>query len=245
MPGDPARAEYIAKKFLSYSKKLSSYREFITYVGFYKGVKIAVTSTGIGSPSTSIAVEEAINLGANIIIRVGTCGGSLKKEIKVGSIIIPTASIREEGTTREYMPAEFPAVADVDVVQALKVAALNLKYNYFVGINRTHDAFYGKSQNLKKWGEIYLNKRMREWYFPLISSEMECAPLFLIGTLRGIKTGAVLAVNANPEPLKDMILNKLRFDVPKSKIYTNEAKLSVDRTIQTALDASIILSKML
>lgn len=245
MPGDPGRAKYMAMKYLDKPKLISSVREFVTYTGYYKKNKIAITSTGIGSPSTAIAVEEAINLGARIIIRVGTCGGALKKEIKAGSIIIPTASIREEGTTKEYIPVEFPAIADTNVVQALEKSAKELGYKYFVGINRTHDAFYGTSQNIKKWGQIYLNKRMRKWNYPLISSEMECSPLFIIGTLRGIKTGAVLAVNANPEPLKEIMQERFKFDVPKSKILTIEARLSIDRAIQTALNASILLSKMI
>lgn len=245
LPGDPARAKLIGEKYLENGKLVASYREFVTYTGFYKGIRITTTSTGIGSPSTAIAVEELINIGAKVLIRVGTCGGALKKEIKAGSIIIPTASIREEGTTKEYLLAEFPAVADFEVVNALLDSAKKLNYRYYVGINRTHDAFYGQSQNIKKWGSIYLNPRMRNWKYPLISSEMECAPLFLIGTLRGLKTGAVLAVNANPEPLKEIMEGKFVFDVPASKVNNEEANRSIDRAIRTALEASLLLKKML
>ncbi len=245
LPGDPARAKLIGEKYLEKGELVGSYREFVTYSGYYKGVKITVTSTGIGSPSTAIAVEEAINLGAKVLIRVGTCGGALKKEIKPGSIIIPTATIREEGTTKEYIGPEFPAVADFEVVQALINSAKDQGFRYFTGINRTHDAFYGQSRNLKEWGSIYLNDRMKNWSYPLVSSEMECAPLFLIGTLRGVKTGAVLAVNADPEPLREIMQGKVKFDVPASKIKTREAKASIDRAIRTALEASITLSNML
>lgn len=245
LPGDPARSKLIGEKYFERGKLVASYREFFTYTGFYKGLKITTTSTGIGSPSTAIAVEELINLGAKILIRVGTCGGALKKEIKAGSIIIPTASIREEGTTKEYLPAEFPAVADYKVVATLEESAKKQGFPYYVGINRTHDAFYGQSKNIKQWGSIYLNKRMKNWKYSLISSEMECAPLFLIGTLRGVRTGAVLAVNANPEPLKEIMEGKFKFDVPASKIQTKEAKVSVDRAIRTVLEASVLLQKML
>lgn len=245
LPGDPARAKYIAEKYLANSKFVSQNREFTIYKGFYKNTMITVTSTGIGSPSTAIAVEEVINCGAKVLIRVGTCGGALKKEIKAGSIIIPTASIREEGTTKEYLPCEFPAIADFNVVQALIQSAENLKLKYYVGINRTHDAFYGQSENLKRWGSIYVNPRTKNWKYPLISSEMECAPLFLIGTLRGVKTGAVLAVNANPEPLKEIITGEFKFNVPQTKINTTESEKSIDRAIQTALEASILLKKMI
>jgi uridine phosphorylase len=243
LPGDPARAKMIGEKYLEKGKLVASYREFVTYTGYYKGVKITTTSTGIGSASTAIAVEELINLGAKVLIRVGTCGGALKKEIKAGSIIIPSATIREEGTTKEYLPPEFPAVADYTVVDALITSAREQNFTYFTGINRTHDAFYGQSKNIKQWGSIYLNPRMKDWAYPLVSSEMECAPLFLIGTLRGVKTGAVLAVNANPEPLKEIMLGKFKFDTPASKIKTDEAKKSVDRCIRTALEAAIQLSK--
>lgn len=245
LPGDPARSKLIGEKYLEKGKLIASYREFVSYTGYYKGMKISTASTGIGSPSTAIAVEELINMGTKVLIRVGTCGGALKKEIKVGSIIIPTASIREEGTTKEYLPSEFPAIADLKVVQALMKSADKLGFKYFTGINRTHDAFYGQSKNLKKWGSIYANPRTKDWTYPLISSEMECAPLFLISLLRGVWAGAVLAVNANPEPLKEIIENKFPFDVPNSKINTSEAKASIDRAIKTALNASLTLSKMI
>jgi uridine phosphorylase len=245
LPGDPARAKYIGEYYLEKGKLVASYREFVTYTGFYKGVKISTTSTGIGSPSTAIAVEELIDMGARLLIRVGTCGGALKKEITPGSVIIPTAAIREEGTTKEYLPSEFPAVADFRAVQALVNSAEQQGFRYFTGINRTHDAYYGQSSNIKKWGSIYLNQRMKDWKYPLLSSEMECAPLFLIGALRGVMIGAVLAVNANPEPLKEIMEGKVDFDVPVSKIQTIEAKASTDRAIRTALEASLKLNNMI
>lgn len=245
LPGDPGRAKYIAETYLLNVKNVAQSREFWTYTGAYKNKRITVTSGGIGSPSTAIAVEELCNIGAKVLIRVGTCGGGLKKEIKPGAIIIPTATIREEGTTKEYLPSEFPAVADYQVIQALKESAQKQKYTYYIGINRSHDAFYGQSSNIKRWGSIYQNERMKNWPYPLLSSEMECAPLFLIGTLRGVMTGAVLAVNANPEPLKEIVQGKFNFDVPDTKIETSEAKKSIDRAILTALEASLSLYKML
>ena len=112
LPCDPDRATKIARDYLEKGKLVAQYREFRSYTGYYNGAMVTVVSTGIGSPSAAIVTEELINLGAKILIRVGTCGGALKKEIDIGSIIIPTASIREEGTTKEYMSSEFPAVAD-------------------------------------------------------------------------------------------------------------------------------------
>lgn len=235
LPGDPARATLIAKKYLVDGKLAAKNREFVTYTGFYKGIKVSVTSTGIGSPSTAIAVEELINLGAKVLIRVGTCGGALKKEIKAGSIIIPTAAIREEGTTKEYLPPEFPAVADYRVVTALEESAREKKFPYFVGINRTHDAFYGQAKNVKNWGSPYLDPRMKNWKYPLLSSEMECAPVFLISFIRGIMAGAVLAVNYTPEPLDEIVKGVKKFSTPGTHLVTKEAKASIDRAIITAL----------
>lgn len=241
LPGDPARTAYIAKKYLKDSRLLAQNREFTSCGGIYKGIQITVTSTGIGCPSTAIAVEELINIGAKILIRVGTCGGALKKEIKPGSIVIPTACIREEGTTREYIPYQFPAVADYTIVSALQQAAKKNAYRYAIGINRTHDAFYGQSRNIKAWGSPFTDLRMKTWDYPVISSEMEASALFIIALMRGVRAGAVLAVNSYPEPLKEIAIGKQSFTTPNTKINTKEAEKSVDRTIQTALDALVLL----
>lgn len=240
LPGDPGRTKIIATRYLKNAQLLSSYREFVVYKGIYKNVEIGVCSTGIGSPSTAIVTEELINLGAKCLIRVGTCGGALKKEIKPGSIIIPLATIRDEGTTIEYLPSAFPAIADRMLVAALERAAQTCNYRYFVGMNRTHDGYYGCAKNIKQWGSPYLDPRMKAWAYPLLSSEMECAPLFLIGFMRGVQTAAVLAVNSYPEDLRDIVMEKQPFSTPNSKIFTKEAIISVDRAIRTALEAAII-----
>lgn len=245
LPGDPARAKLIGEKYLDKGKFIAQYREFLTYTGFYRGIKVSVTSTGIGSPSTAIVVEELINLGAKLLIRVGTCGGALKDYIKVGSIIIPTASIREEGTTKEYLPEEFPAIADYRVVRALESSAQEQGFPYYIGINRTHDAFYGQAKNIKKWGSPYLDPRMKNWDYPLLSSEMECAPVFLISLMRGVMAGAVLAVNYTPEPLEEIVKGVKKFSTPGTHLVTKEAKASVDRAIKTALGAVEKLKNML
>lgn len=243
LPGDPARATYIAKNFLSTSKLIAQNREFTTYTGRFKNIAVTVTSTGIGCPSTAIAVEELINCGARTLIRVGTCGGALKKEIRAGSIIIPTASIREEGTTKEYLPVGFPAVADYQVVNSLVRAAKKKDFRYYVGVNRTHDAFYGQTKNIKRWGAPYLDPRMKTWEYPLLSSEMETSALFVIALMRGVKAGAILAVNSYPEPLKEIVEGTESFNIPNTKISTEEAEKAVDRAIQTALDTIVLMKK--
>lgn len=236
LPGDPARAEYICREYLSEGQELGRVREFWSFRGLYRGVQVGVTSTGIGCPSTAIAVSELIDLGAKILIRVGTCGGALRKDIAAGSIIIPTATIREEGTTAEYVDPRFPAVADYRLVAALEQSAIKQGFRCYVGLNRTHDAFYGNPENLKRWATPYL--RNPEVPCSLLSSEMEAAALFVIAQIRGVQAGAVLAVNAPPEDILDIARGIQPFAAPGIAEESEEAGLAVDRAIKTALDGA-------
>lgn len=238
LPGDPKRVS-VFKPFLTNTEVLVENREFVLMNGVYKTVPVSVLSTGIGCPSTAIAVEEAISAGAQVLIRTGTCGGSWRKEIQAGSLIIPTASVRDEGTTKEYILPEFPAVADFDVVSALRQAARDNNIPSFVGINRTHDSFYGASDSIKKWGSYFSDPRFRTNETPILSSEMEASALFVIASLRGVKAGAVLAVDASPESLKDRLKN-IKLAV---KTYDNAEirDKTVNSMIKTALEAISIM----
>ena len=121
MPGDPKRCVKIAQ-YLDNPVLIADNREFITYTGTLDGVKVSVTSTGIGGPSASIAMEELYRCGADTFVRIGTCGG-MQTDVKSGDIVIATGALRMEGTSKEYAPIEFPAVADLDVTNALVAAA--------------------------------------------------------------------------------------------------------------------------
>lgn len=231
LPGDPARVRKIVE-FWDDAKEVANNREFLTFTGTYRGIAISATSTGVGSPSAAIATEELANIGAKTFIRIGTCG-ALKKEIQPGDTIVPFAAIRAEGTTKEYVPPEFPAVADPDVFQALVESAKGLKFTYFTGIDRTHDAFYEHIQNMLRWGGTYQDKRMRGWKTPLVSSEMECSTVFLVAMLRGLRAGCVLSVNTT-EPLDEIAQNP---DPIYELIETPGAKDGVDRAIRVALGA--------
>lgn len=234
LPGDPSRVDRIGT-FLDDFTILASTREFRVGNGSYKGQPVTVCSTGIGCPSTAIAVEELISAGARTLIRVGTCGGAWRSDIPLGSLIIPTASIRDEGTTLEYIPLGFPAVADPDVVNALAESARARQYPARVGINRTHDAFYGSRASITKWGEYLKDERWKNADTPILSSEMESAALFVIASLRGVKAGAVFAANADPEPLKKRVEGN---DIPV--VTEDDARTSektIDKAIQVALDA--------
>jgi len=234
LPGDPKRV-YTIGKYLKNFQILSENREYTVGIGTYKKKKITVCSTGIGCASTAIAVEELINAGAKYLMRVGTCGGAWRKDIPLGSVIIPTASIRDEGTTQEYIPIGFPAVADFSMVQALKSKAIQKKMPYAIGINRTHDAFYGAPQAITKWGKYLLEERWKNEDTPILSSEMESSALFVIASLRQVKAGAIFAVNTKPEPLKD------RLSGNKQQVITetdpNISKQIIAKTIEIALEA--------
>lgn len=124
MPGDPKRCAKIAKYFDN-AELIADSREYVTYTGYLDGVKVSVTSTGIGGPSAAIALEELVKCGADTFIRVGTCGG-MDINVKGGDMVIATGSIRMEGTTKEYVPIEFPAVANLDIVNSLVKASKDL-----------------------------------------------------------------------------------------------------------------------
>ena len=142
LPGDPKRCAKIAAYF-DEPKLIADSREYVTYTGKLDGVPVSVTSTGIGGPSASIAMEELYRCGADTFIRVGTCGG-MQLDVKSGDTVIATGAIRMEGTSKEYAPIEFPAVANLDVTNALVQSAKELKQPCHVGVVQCKDAFYGQ-----------------------------------------------------------------------------------------------------
>ena len=142
LPGDPKRCAKIAKHFED-AKLVADSREFVTYTGYLDGEKVSVTSTGIGGPSATIAIEELTLSGADTFIRVGTCGG-IDLDVKGGDIVVATGAVRMEGTSREYAPIEYPAVADFEVANALVESCRELGLPYHVGVVQCKDAFYGQ-----------------------------------------------------------------------------------------------------
>ena len=137
LPGDPKRCAKIAKYFDN-AELVADSREYVTYTGYLEGVKVSVTSTGIGGPSASIAMEELVKAGADTFIRVGTCGG-MQLDVKSGDLIIATGAIRMEGTSKEYAPIEFPAVADIEIVNALIASAKEMGNPYHAGVVQCKD----------------------------------------------------------------------------------------------------------
>ena len=187
LPGDVHRAKFIADLFDD-AELVSHKRQYITYTGTYKGTRVSVTSTGIGCPALAIAVEELINVGAKNFIRIGTCG-ALQKQVRVGSVVIATGAVRGDGTSREYFPLEYPAVADFDTLEALLEAAKERNVEPHVGIIRAHDAFYAESVFA---GGDYLLKDKPWIESGVLSTENESSTLFTLCTVRKCRSGTIL-----------------------------------------------------
>ena len=207
LPGDPKRVAKIAKH-LEDAKLVGDSREFLTYTGYLNGTKVSVTSTGIGGPSASIALEELVRCGAKYFIRVGTCGG-MRLDVKGGDVVIATGAIRMEGTSKEYAPIEFPAVADLDITNALVNAAKHYDLPYHVGVVQCKDAFYGQHMPEALPNGHELLTKWDAWLkLNTIASEMESAALFIVGQYLGVKVGSCFLAVANQERAKAGLENK-------------------------------------
>ncbi len=228
LPGDPKRCEIIAKHFDN-PYLVADHREYVTYTGYLDGVKVSVTSTGIGGPSASIAMEELSNIGADTFVRLGTSGG-MDINVMGGDLVVASGAIRMEGTSKEYAPIEFPAVANYQVMNALVKASQNLGKKYHVGIVECKDAFYGQHEPETKPVSYELINKWEAWLrLGTLASEMESAALFIVGAYRKVRVGAILSVVANQER------RKLGLDDPM--VHDTED------AIKTAVEAIRILIK--
>ncbi len=198
LPGDPKRCAKIAAYFDD-AKLVADNREYITYTGTLNGVKVSVTSTGIGGPSAAIAMEELVRSGADTFIRVGTCGG-MQPEVKSGDLVIATGAIRAEGTSKEYAPIEFPAVADFQLVQALLQGAKSLDLPHHLGVVQCKDSFYGQHEPGVMPVSYDLEQKWEAWKrLGCLASEMESAALFIVASHLKVKCASVFLTVANQE----------------------------------------------
>lgn len=223
IPGDPARAERIAKSFDTYVK-VAENREYVIFTGMKDGYRLSVCSTGIGGPSTAIAMEELAKIGAHTFVRVGSAGGRQEK-IAVGSVVIVNAAIKADGTSIAYLPAIYPAVADVSVTQALIKSAESIMNQkpFYVGISFTRDAYYVQNQEL--------NEKFKNTDAAV--SEMECATVFAVGSLRRLRTGAIVGTDSNILLKQQLTLEE------KDRLYAEAEK----KTIAIAVEAVLKLVK--
>lgn len=214
LPGDPGRISLIAK-LLDHPKEVAYNREHRTITGYYQGLRVSATSTGMGCPSTAIAVEELIRIGAKVFVRVGSCGG-FSDDVYPGDYILPTGAVALEGTSPIYMEKDpFCAAPDFDVLHSLYHSAVASGRRFHTGVILCHDALYAETKPfLQRWYERNVN-----------SMEMESSILFTLGTLRNVKTGSFNLVGANSITLEKSNLteeqmNEIRYHQHKIVLDT-------------------------
>ena len=196
--GDPGRVESIAR-LMDDAAFVASNREYTTWAGTVNGQRVLVTSHGIGGPSTAICVEELSRVGVRTIIRVGTCGG-MAKQVIGGDVVVATGAIRAEGTSREYLPIEFPAVADLAVCNALLQGAWQEGYTVHAGVVHCKDSFYGQHAPDLSPVSYELQNKWESWLRGgCLASEMESATLYTVAASLGLRAGCVLHVVWNQE----------------------------------------------
>lgn len=226
LPGDPGRCEQIAG-YLEDGVRVGQNREFTTYTGKLKGVKVSVTSTGIGGPSAAIAMEELVMAGAHTFIRVGTCGG-MQEEILGGDLIVATGAVRMEGCSREYAPIEYPAVADFTLLCALRSAAEKMGVRYHTGVVECKDSFYGQHSPQKSPVSYELLDKWEAWKrLGCLASEMESAALYTVAQALGVRVASVLLVMANQEREKAGLSNPVVYDTDLAARCATEALQTV------------------
>jgi uridine phosphorylase len=221
VPGDPGRVERIANQ-CDTSETIAENREYKLVNAEYEGRDITICSTGIGAPSTAVAVEELAAVGVETFIRVGTTG-ALQRGIEIGDMIVATGAAKDEGTTKRYESATIPAVADYEVLAALVDAA---KENNAVhtGPIATDDAFYAETDEyIAAWEDA-----------GLLSVEMEAAALFTLARRKGRRAGAICTVDGN------LVEGTQKGETDADEL-PEKAKNNVGRAISIALSATTVL----
>jgi len=200
LPGDRGRVKRMAK-YLDNPEMVGDNREYFTMTGYLKGEKVSVMSTGMGAPCMSIGVEEIRTLGSDTFIRVGTTG-ALQPHINLGDSIIATAAVRSDGTMIDYVPKEFPAVADFSVISKMKVAAEIINNPHHLGVVHSTDSYYGRNFNPKSAMEFsQLLARAN-----VLAVEMEISALYILGAIYALRTGAILTIREARKNLEESYL---------------------------------------
>ncbi|MDE5888921.1 MAG: uridine phosphorylase [Bacilli bacterium] len=222
LPGDPGRVPKIAA-CLDEAIKIGQNREYTSYLGKIENEYILVMSTGMGGPSTAIAVEELAQIGIEKLIRVGTCGG-MQVEVSAGDLVIAQAAIRQEGTSKEYVPIEYPAVADIDLTIALREAANQLGFTNHIGVVQCKDSFYGQHSPERMPVSYELENKWNAWIKAgALSSEMETASLYIVSSVLRLKAAAILSTVWNQEREKLGMPQETNLELDKEIIVTIKA----------------------
>jgi len=212
LPGDPGRVEMIAK-YLDNPRFYNQNREYTTWLGELEGQTVMVMSTGMGGPSTAIAVEELAKTGIHTFIRMGTCGG-MAQQVIGGDLVIATGAIRMDGTSKEYVPVEYPAVADLDVTNALVQAAKNIDATYHAGVVQCKDSFYGQHSPDRMPVGYELKDKWQAWIKAgCLASEMESATLFIVAQVLRVRAGCALHTIWNQEREAAGLSNPISHDI--------------------------------
>ncbi len=211
LPGDPGRVDKIAA-FLENPRFLCQNREYTTWLGELEGEKVLVMSTGMGGPSTAIGVEELYQTGVRTLIRIGTCGG-MATPVMGGDLVVANAAIRMEGTSKEYVPIEFPAVSNIEVTNALVAAGKALGVPTHCGVVQCKDSFYGQHSPARMPVSYELEQKWRSW---IMASEMESSALFIVSSVLGMRAGCVLNVCWNQERKRQGLSNPECHDTTKA-----------------------------
>lgn len=233
LPGDPARVNVIASLW-DESRKVAEYRQYVTYTGKVGGVEISTTSTGIGGPSAAIAVEELARCGADTFIRVGTCG-AYREEHKIGDVAIATGAVRMEGTTRQYVQPEYPALSSPEVVMALVESAERTGAPYHVGITASTDGFYSTMAFGGYRPSWVMHKEEDLRKANVITEEMEASTVFTLANLFGLRAGCVCAIVDVIPPEKSKTTEEMSIEEtfqPKPEFIRRACECAV-RAVQT------------
>ena len=230
IPGDPDRVEYIGK-FLENSKVLNQSREFKSLLGYLDDEPILVVSSGIGGPSTAIAIEDLVHLGVENFVRVGTCGG-INEKVEPGDLVIATGSIRTDGTPDEYIPKAFPAVPDFTLTESIRDGARDLG-RYHLGVIHCKDSFMGQHNPDRMPIANELKNLWHAWKAGgALASEMESSTLFIVSQYLGVRAACILNVLWNQEREKQGYSDKPRPGMDKAiEAAIRGIKIDISRKI--------------
>lgn len=226
VPGAPERVEKIAG-LMDSPRLLASHREFTSWLAFIEGKPVVVCSTGIGGPSTSIAVEELAQLGVRTFLRVGTTG-AIQSNINVGDVLVTTAAVRLDGASQHFAPLEFPAVADFTCTSALVAAAREAGATTHIGVTASSDTFYPGQERYDTYsGRVVRAFRgsMEEWQsMGVLNYEMESATLLTMCASQGLRAGMVAGV----------IVNRTQKEIPDSETMQQTESQAVSIVVNAA-----------
>ena len=226
LPGDPKRVEH-AKKYLTHVREIAFNREYKSIVGEYHGVKVMVISTGMGGASVGIAVEELQRIGVKAMIRIGSCG-ALQKGMQLGDLLLVNGAVRDEGASKTYIDAIYPAIPDTELLMALIQKAKEKGIRYHIGKVRSHDSFYTDQED--EIDAFWSSKG-------ILGADMESAALFVIGALRGVKTASILNTVVTYEgDLEDGINDYVSGESKTAIGEKNEILLALDTLVQWSKD---------